>query len=400
MNKSAPFGARVTAFIRRILSLVLLIHASGQLLLAAGVVAPPPTGPYRVGTLSLQMEDTRRTDPIARNGSHRKLMVRFWYPTVVTGECQFAEYSSPKVWSYLSSITGIPQIQVGTNSCKNSIVALGKHPVIIATHGYTGMFTDYTFLFEELASQGYVVASVAHTYESTAVEFPDGRLIASVFGSHFLPDSARMDNGSLELARLVRLQDLQFVTSELQRLNRASGGPFSQRLDLERVGIMGHSLGGETALASLEELPSPKAAAILDPVISQSSTRGTAKPVLLLAEGRQSWSTRECRLWNNLSGIRIAVNFAGAGHLTPSDAIWLGGYVPELSVETGSISPAQTVAALRRYLTSFFDSYLAGKPRTSLLNGVSKEYANVSVITSRQSLCENNSGILARQTNF
>ena len=399
MNRSVQIAARPTAVVRCVLTLTLIL-VSVQRLMAADPVAPPPTGPYRVGTLSLPMEDAQRTDPIARNGSHRRLMVRFWYPTAVTGECQYAEYSSPKAWSYLSSISGIPQIQVGTNSCRAAVAALGKHPVIVATHGYTGMLTDYTFLFEELASRGYVVASVAHTYESTAVEFPDGNLITSVFGSHFLPDSVRMDNQSLAFVRSVRLRDLQFVTREIERLNAVIGGPFFKRLDLERVGIMGHSLGGEAALASLEELSSLKAAAILDPVIFQSSTRGTAKPVLLLTEGRTGWSSRECRLWNNLSGTRLAVNFAGAGHLAPSDAIWLGGYVPEVSVETGSIGPAETVTALRRYLTAFFDTYLAGKPRTSLLNGVSTEYANVLVTTGGRSLCENNGRVIARRESF
>jgi dienelactone hydrolase len=400
MDSLVQLAARIGAFIGRVLFLTLLIHASAELLRAAEAVAPPPTGAYRVGTLSLQMEDAQRTDPIARNGSHRKLMVRFWYPAAMGNECQPAAYSSPRVWSYLSSITGIPQFQVATNSCRNSTVALGKHPVILATHGYTGMLTDYTFLFEELASRGYVVASVAHTYESTAVEFPDGTLITSVFGSHFLPDSVRMDEPSLAFVRSVRLRDLQFVASELPRLNAAKGGAFFRRLDLGRVGIMGHSLGGDAALASLEEQLSLRVAAILDPVLSQSSTRGTGKPVLLMTEDRQSWSARECRLWNNLSGARMAVNFAGAGHLAPSDAIWLGSYVPEVSVESGSIGPAQTVASVRRYLTAFFDTYLADKPRTSLLNGVSREYANVLVVTARQPLCTQGVSVVAKQGNY
>jgi len=41
---------------------------------------------------------------------------------------------------------------------------------VIFTHGYIGTFTDYAFLFEDLASRGYVVASIDHTYEATALE--------------------------------------------------------------------------------------------------------------------------------------------------------------------------------------------------------------------------------------
>ena len=46
------------------------------------------------------------------------------------------------------------------------------------------MFTDYTFIAEDLASRGYVVAAVDHPCEATAVEFPDGRVVKSAFGSH------------------------------------------------------------------------------------------------------------------------------------------------------------------------------------------------------------------------
>ena len=63
-------------------------------------------------------------------------------------------------------------------------MAEGVHPVVVFTHGYTGTFTDYTYIFEDLASRGYVVASVDHTYEATAVAFPDGRFVHSGFGSH------------------------------------------------------------------------------------------------------------------------------------------------------------------------------------------------------------------------
>jgi dienelactone hydrolase len=331
--------------------------------------------------------DAARSDPFAHDGSRRTLLVRFWYPTVPAQGCTPAEYSSPKVWAYLSTLTGVPAFPVSTNSCWQAPPALGTHPVIIATHGYTGTATDYTFIFEDLASRGYVVASVAHTYEATAVEFSDGRLITSVFGSHFVAESLRTDEQSLAFARSVRLRDLGFVIRELGKINSASGSPFYQRFDLGRMGILGHSLGGEAALASMEQQSALKAGALLDAVISPASSRGTDKPILILAEGRQSWGELECTLWNNLRGPRLAVNFEGAEHLTPSDAIWLGAYLPSLRVKPGSIGPAQTITAVRRYLAAFFDTYLSGKPRSSLLNGVSADYANAVVTTSRQSMC-------------
>ena len=85
------------------------------------------------------------------------------------------------------------------------------------THGYTATFTDYSFIFEDLASRGYVVASVDHTYEATAVEFPDGRFVKSVLGSH-IGNTWRMDDESMSLALSARSEDLNFVVNELERL--------------------------------------------------------------------------------------------------------------------------------------------------------------------------------------
>ena len=165
------------------------------------------------------MVDPLRDDPFLRNGTKRELLVRFWYPTSITEGCDPAAYTSPAVWSYFSELAGFPLPDVRTNSCLDAPISMGPHPVVVFTHGYTGTFTDYTFLFEDLASRGYVVAAVDHTYEATAVEFLDGRLVKSVFGSHLAENTLRRDGQSFSLAVSMRSKDLQFVVDELERLN-------------------------------------------------------------------------------------------------------------------------------------------------------------------------------------
>ncbi len=133
---------------------------------------PHSTGFGPVGTLMMDLVDSDRDDPFLENGSKRELLVRFWYPASPNKDCTRADYTSPRVWSYFARLTRLPLPAVTTNSCLNATVADGAHPVVVFTPGYTGTFTDYTFLFEDLASRGYVVASIDHTYEATAVEFP------------------------------------------------------------------------------------------------------------------------------------------------------------------------------------------------------------------------------------
>jgi DNA-binding response OmpR family regulator len=73
-----------------------------------------------------------------------------------------------------------------------------------------------------------VVASVDHTYEATAVKFPDGRFVKSLVGSYF-DNSWRTDDQSVSLALSVRLDDLEFVLNELERPNASPDKPTGAR---------------------------------------------------------------------------------------------------------------------------------------------------------------------------
>jgi hypothetical protein len=100
--------------------------------------------------------------------------------------------------------------------------------VVVFTPGFTATFSDYSFLMEDLASRGYMVAAVAHTYERTATEIGDGRLAKSVFGSH-LGGPRKGNDRSLSTAAYVRVLDLKSVATAflLRFMDRISG--FSRR---------------------------------------------------------------------------------------------------------------------------------------------------------------------------
>lgn len=234
-------------------------------------------------------------------GVNREVLVRFWYPASLTQDCQPAQYASPQVWNYFSKLVGVPLPAVTTNSCWNAQVAGGAHPVVVFTPGYTGTFTDYTYLFENLASRGYVVASVDHTNEATAVEFADGRLVTSVLGSH-LANTWRGDAQTLAFATTVRLADLKFVVSELSRLNVQAGSPLAGKLDTSRMAIAGHSMGGATAFLSVLQEPRFRAGIVIDGFLPSALIKPTQTPVLIMAAGREKWSSDECSLWSDLQG--------------------------------------------------------------------------------------------------
>ena len=248
--------------------------------------------------------------------------------------------------------------------------------------GYTATFTDYTFILEDLASRGYVVASVDHTFEATAVEFPDGRLVESVFGSH-LGGKLRGDDQALSFATSVRLQDLKFVVNELEQLSVQADSPFAGRLDTSRIALAGHSMGGAIAFLGVEQDTRFKTGIVIDGHVPDALIHATETPVLILDMGSEKWSEDQCRLWGNLNGPRIAVNLQGAEHVTPSDAVWLAKY----AIKTGPMGPDRTIAAVRNYIAAFLDTHLRDRPRDPLLSGPSSDYPDAAVITQMESLC-------------
>ena len=343
--------------------------------------APSPTGPYSVGTRVLALTDSMRNDPYLTNGTKRELAVRLWYPASLTRNCKLAEYTSPAVWNRFSQLAGIRLPHVRTNSCLNASMTDGMHPVVVFTPGYTGTFTDYTFLFEDLASRGYVVASVAHTYETTAVELPDRGLVQGLLGSH-LDASWRGDEQIFSFATSVRLQDLTFVLNELQLLSSDAASPLGNKLDMSRVAIAGHSMGGSTAILAIGEEPRFKAAVVIDGVLAHALNSSTETPVLLLTAGHEQWSYTERRVWEQLQGPRLIVNLKGAEHVTPSDEVWL----IKDAIMTGSMGPERAIAAIRDYTAAFLDKNLLGKPLDPLLAGTSSEYPDAEITTQNELL--------------
>lgn len=343
-------------------------------------VAPLPTGPEPVGTRTLHWVDRSNADPFLGHSVNRELLVRFWYPASLKQPCELADYASPRVWSYFSHLLGIPLPAVRTNSCLNAPVASGIHPVVVFTHGYTGTFTDYTFLFEDLASRGYIVASVNHTYEATATEFPDGRFVTSVLGS-YLDNTWRGDDKTLALAFSARLQDLRFVVNQIQQINTRNGNPFAGRLDLARIAIAGHSAGGTVAFLGLEKDSRFKAAVVLDGFLSSRDIHPTKQAVLIIRAGRETDTIDHCELLRSLHGPHTFVNLSGAEHLAPSDALWLA----RGAIAPGPMGTDVTLAGIRDYVAKFLDEHLREGSTHPFLIGPSSNDPNVAVDTGDRS---------------
>ncbi len=219
------------------------------------LVLPAPTGPYAVGRMEYDWTDQSRVDPLApQAGIKRELVVWAWYPAGKVSAASTAPYL-PSKWAQLSdqSHGRIGQLlfqsneSIQTHSFENAPLASteARYPVLIFEPGLGNTPTQYTTLLEDLASHGYIIFAINPTYSADVVVFPDGRVAEAT-------PAGNLDNASnLQAAgnRLVKVwaQDVIFVMNQLDRLNATAGSMWSQRLDLARLGVFGHSFGGATA---------------------------------------------------------------------------------------------------------------------------------------------------------
>jgi predicted dienelactone hydrolase len=341
-----------------------------------------------VGTTSLHLVDRARRDPFAPTPRPRELMVRLWYPALTTAGRPRAPYTAPQVAATIES--GFLPLKPGTlaavrtHARTDAPAGPGRLPLLLLGHGRQGHHSDSTFLAEELAAHGWLVAAVDHTYDAGAVLFPDGRLVRSV-----LPDVP--DDWAAQEAKEVaaRVADLRFVATELtgRRHTLRAGLPCP---DPERIGVFGHSMGGAAAAATILADRRFAAGISLDGGFfgSRVTSLGLDRPFLLLTALADHETWQQWREHQHAWGRQLRI--ADSGHLTFTDLPFVAGpggldrsLPPELYAELfGGIAAARSAELLRVYVRAFFDRFLAGRP-TRLFDGPSPRHPEIGFHWSR-----------------
>ena len=147
---------------------------------------PKPSGEHAVGVRDFELSDASRTGVFAADENEaRRLLVRVWYPAQRVSDMSprpyFTDAEAETTARGLGSLLSLPFFfqylaHAATNSFENAplLASASNLPAVIYSHGYTSFPGQNTALMEELASHGYLVYSVAHTYDSSAVVFPNG----------------------------------------------------------------------------------------------------------------------------------------------------------------------------------------------------------------------------------
>jgi dienelactone hydrolase len=243
-----------------------------------------PRGPHAVGTCIRYMVDGKRDAEGGGSGrSHRELMVQLWYPAErVKGRREV--YRRLAETTFKSSYQSV----LRTQSLRDvPVLAEGApYPLLIFNPAWTGQRTQSTFLMQELASRGYVVASIDHTYYSGRVAFPDGR----VLDGHMAPalgDFTYLTVGEgIELANqfvTILAEDVIFVLDQLITESARESSEWYGRIDGGRVGALGHSIGGAAAAEACRLDPRIKSVLNLDGwTFGEALSHGLEKPWMVV----------------------------------------------------------------------------------------------------------------------
>jgi dienelactone hydrolase len=340
---------------------------------------PEPTGPCPVGTTSFCLKDTSRPDPWAPGVGARELMVSLWYPATPS-DGRRARYMTPTESELLlanGSITGVPQDALSTTrtNAVSDAAPAGRQrslPLVVLSPGFTKPRSTLTSLAEDLASHGYVVTGIDHTYESAATSFPDGRVTTCLA-------RAAPRRGRWEKVVAGRAADVSFVLNELTGAHPAWQG--AGLIDPSRIAMAGHSVGGAAAIAAMLADSRIRAGIDMDGTThARIPDDGLSRPFLFLGKqanytpGSGGAVTTWERDWALLTGWKRWLLVAGAIHASFTD---LGLLADQTGLNIGAGLPgARSLDITRAYVRAFFDQHLRGKPQ-ALLDGPSPRFAEV-----------------------
>lgn len=309
---------------------------------------PSEPGRFAVGVTTIIVE---RTDKPGR-----KLVTEAWYPTLERGRLLGPKYRSG----------------MRSNASRGSSIAAGPFPCVVFSHGMGAMREQSTFLTEHLASHGYFVVAPDHTNNTIR----DLELA-----------------GNIESA-LDRPMDVRAVIDQTLKRSADPDDPFFGRIQHDRIAVMGHSLGGYTALAVGGAWVNGRAhpahnsdpnwpdyldytdnrvravvalAPYTRPAFNAFGLAQLHRPTLIVggtADGVASIGEHLAPAFEKVSGERFLVVVQGASHLSFCNEEFAGILPSALRFfDRATIDRARSEAIVRRLVVAFLELHLSESRR-------------------------------------
>jgi dienelactone hydrolase len=200
----------------------------------------PISGEYSVGTKSYFIIDKNRFEILTKNTKdYRRIVIQAFYPTEKIEECKMQLGSPYGTKIKYSHCINTPIKPVKTNQ---------KHPVVILSPGFGGSYLMNMTLAEELASHGYYVINVGHTFFNSTPTFPDGKKIElmSMDTLKMESDDFLEEKFKTRLNTYIKIQK-DDILSILNELSNTLDKDHLNSIDLSNIACIGYSGGGATS---------------------------------------------------------------------------------------------------------------------------------------------------------
>ncbi len=269
---------------------------------------PKPTGPYSVGTTVVELTEANRKETFSGNPDEKRMLVaRIFYPTIRVDNLEKYPYLGNKMPYYQKFVASYYQVPesiaklflrgVETHSFINATVAnkQSSYPVVLFSHGLLGLPSDTSLtILENLASHGYIVVAIDHSYLNALTLFADGRVTSSVKLSEQFNKMRPHEQKEFQTKAIdVYKADMKFIIDELVKLNEDPKSIFYHRINLEKIAAMGHSAGGTASIEFCRSDNRCKAAIDLDGWYDQAIGLEPINKPLLLMFGSKSLEVSE-----------------------------------------------------------------------------------------------------------
>jgi hypothetical protein len=417
VDKSKIKDRLLLRIVSGILNVLLLIVISLPPLLVPVFKLPIPSGPYGVGIKYDYFIDKSRLEPLTSDSTDfQEISVQIRYPAEISIKDKPVKYWEnaskkskiiSKFWGGLPTFLFNHLSLIKTHSYLDANLSNAEQafPILIFNHGSVGLPSLNTVLLEELASNGFIIFSIGHSDYIPFFIKPDGTIKSFDPNSEALQLKMRENNDpevrstayqlmqSKDLKEqeiLLRkfleknpqnqkslfrwVQDISFTMNELERLNNENGF-FSERLDLNRIGVFGVSFGGAASTQVCVHEKRCKAAISVDcPQFGDFLDNDVSQPIMFISsEQYKGKNDIFLQLKDNPLYMLVIKNTT---HQNFSDiSIW--GKLFEMQM-LGKIDGERCLQIQNRYILAFFEKYLKSIDN-ELLYGLSPEYPEVDI---------------------